>query len=107
MPLAPHPVTGARTSPKTSSSIPPVPRKAPGRSKWDRPSPFLPNGGGLLSTASRDAPARTAAQTGRFTNSTHRQLSEAVITPPSATPAMEEMPAMAPQAPSAFTRSVP
>jgi hypothetical protein len=90
-----------------SSSIPPVPRKAPGRSKVDRLNSFLPNDGWLPSTASRDAPTMTTAQTGRFTNSTHRQPSEAVITPPSATPATEEMPAIAPQAPSAFTRSVP
>ena len=54
--------------------------------------------GWLLSTASRDVPAITATQTGRLTNSTHRQFSEAVITPPSATPAIEEMPAIAPQA---------
>ena len=45
--------------------------------------------------------------TGRFTNSTQRQPGPAASTPPRKTPAAEETPAMAPQAPSARTRSVP
>lgn len=49
----------------------------------------------------------TSAQTGGFTNRTHRQPGPADSTPPRKTPAMAEIPPMAPQAPSAFTRSVP
>jgi hypothetical protein len=90
-----------------SSSIPPVPRMAPGTSKLERSGPVFPDGPVASAGSSRNAAASTIAQTGRFTNRTHRQPGPAEITPPRKTPATEAMPAIAPQAPSAFTRSVP
>src|SRR6266851_5039338 len=53
------------------------------------------------------APARISAQTGRLTNSTHRQPGPCDSTPPRNTPAAAASPEIAPQVPSARLRSVP
>ena len=60
-----------------------------------------------LSTSVRGASAAAISPIGTLTNSTQRQLSPLVRTPPSSTPAAPPAPATAPQIPSARLRSAP
>ena len=60
-----------------------------------------------LSTSTRGASDTAPTPMGTFTNSTQRQLSPLVSTPPSSTPAAPPAPATAPHTPSARLRSEP
>ena len=79
-----------------------MPSSAPGVSKL-----ASPDRRGASPLTSRYAAMTTTAQIGTLMYSTHRQPGPAAMTPPRNTPMAPEKPPIAPQAPSAFTRSVP